>query len=242
MAGPPQTGGTASTAKANAGNGKRPGSTLLAPLEPLPRRDPSLVPFLSIQLLILAFFIILTSHATLNADKARAVTESVQRQFSGNQESVPEGPQGGALEPEARTVLQKVMVTFQGLVPLDRNVRNLSALEQIIRLPVELFYAADSADIIASRRSLFDEVMRAIDLRPAGWGYEIEILVQGDPPSSLTLDRAANLAAALAQDGQAQANVAVAVGTGDPAWLVLLLRLRPQQTTPVGGAAEELAP
>src|SRR5690606_31383815 len=105
------------------------------------------------------------------------------------------------LEPEARTVLQNVMVQFQGLVPLDRSVRQLSSLEQAIKLPAELLFAAESAEVLASRRSLFGEVLKALDLRPAGWGYEMEILVQGDPPSPLTLDRAANLAAALAGDG-----------------------------------------
>src|SRR5690606_24289039 len=152
------------------------------------------VPFLSIMLLVLAFFIILTSHATLNTERTRAVTESVQRQFAGVQENIAAGAQGGPLEPEARAVLQNVLVQFQGLVPLGRDARQLSSMEQLIKLPVDLFFAADSAEVLSSRRSLIGEVIHALDLRPVGWGYELEILVQGDPPSPLTLDRAAHLA------------------------------------------------
>lgn len=224
-------------------------SALILPEAAPARRDPSLVPFLSIMLLVLAFFIILTSHATLNAERTRAVTDSVQRQFAGAQEMVRPGAQGGPLEPEARDVLQNVLVSFQGLVPLDRDARQLSALEQMIRLPTELFFAADSAAVLDSRRSLIGEVMRALEQRPAGWGYELEILVQGDPPSPLTLDRAANLAAALAggdgnQDGS---GVVVALGRGDPAWMVLLIRLRPAapastEPGPEEAVGEELAP
>lgn len=237
MAAPPQIGPGTFSANGGVVRDAR-NAALLTPEPAPPARNPSLVPFLSVQLLVLAFFIILTSHTTLNAEKSRAVTESVQRHFAGTQENVPTGAQGGALEPEARDVLQNVMVAFQGLIPLDRNIRRLSPLEQTIKLPVELFFAADSTDVLGSRRSLIDEVMRAIDLRPAGWGYELEILVQGNPPSALTLDRAANLAAALAGEERGQPNIVVAMGTGDPAWMVLMVRLRPNQTAPAGTAVE----
>ena len=204
-------------------------NTLLTPPPAEKRRDPSLVPFLSIQLLILAFFIILTSHATLNDEKVRSVTESVQQHFAGIRENVTSGPQGGPLEPEARSALRNVMVSFQGLVPLDSSVRQLSALEQTIRLPADLFFAQDSADLLESRRSLIEEVMRALDLRPRGWGYELELLLQGDPPDTLTITRAATLAEALAGDGSPQGSTVVAMGQGDPGWLVLLVRLRPNE-------------
>jgi hypothetical protein len=218
-------------------------SVVILPAPAPARRDPSLVPFLSIMLLVLAFFIILTSKATLDAERSRAVTESVQQRFAGLQELAQSGAQGGALEPEARDVLKNLLVPFQGLVPLDRNARQLSALEQIIQLPTELFFATESAAVLDSRRGLIGEVMRALELRPAGWGYELEILVQGDPPSPLTLDRAANLAAALAgEDSRAGANVVVALGQGDPAWMVLLIRLRPGQSAVEQPAVEELTP
>lgn len=211
-------------------------NTLLTPPPAESRRDPSLVPFLSIMLLILAFFIILTSHATLNDEKVRSVTESVQQHFAGTRENVMSGPQGGPLEPEARSVLRNVMVSFQGLVPLDSSVRQLSALEQAIRLPAELFFTEDSAELLESRRGLIEEVLRALDLRPTGWGYELELLVQGDPPGTLTIARAAALAEALAGDDAAQASTVVAMGQGDPGWLVLLVRLRPNEV------AGEVAP
>lgn len=241
MAGPPQIGPGTFSANGGAARNPRSNAFLIAPPAP-PARNPSLVPFLAIQLLVLAFFIILTSHTTLNAEKARAVTESVQRKFSGMQDNVAAGAQGGALEPEARDVLQNVLVAFQGLIPLDRNVRHLSALEQTIKLPVELFFAGDSTEVLDSRRSLIDEVMRALDLRPAGWGYELEILVQGNPPSALTLDRAANLAAALAQEGRGQPSIVVAMGRGDPAWMVLMVRLRPNQTAPDQMGPDQMGP
>lgn len=209
-------------------------ATLIQPLPAPVRRDPSLVPFLSIMLLVLAFFIILTSKATFDAEKARAVTDSIQRQFAGLQDDVISGPQGGALAPEARDVLRNVLVKFQGLVPLDGNVRQLSSLEQAIQLPTDLFFESDSDAVLASRRSLMGEVMRALDQRPAGWGYELEILVQGNPPGPLTLARAANLAAALAGEGGLQSDIVVALGRGDPDWMVLLVRLRPGKAEPEG--------
>lgn len=202
---------------------------LLTPPPAESRRDPSLVPFLSIMLLVLAFFIILTSHATLNNEKVRAVTDSVKQHFSGTQIDVASGPQGGPLEPEARNVLRNVMVSFQGLVPLDSSVRQISALEQAIRLPADLFFTPDSATLMEARRGLIGEVRRALDLRPSGWGYELELLVQGDPPSALTVSRAASLAEALAGDGADNGSTVVAMGQGDPGWLVLLVRLRPAQ-------------
>lgn len=201
--------------------------SLLGPLPAPPRRDPSLMPFLSIMLLVLAFFIILTSKASFDADKARAVTESVQRKFAGQQAAVVDGPQGGALQPEARDVLENVRVLFQGLVPLDRNARQIGAHEMALSLPVDLFFAADTAEVLPARRSLMDEVMRAIALRPAGWGYELEIRLQGDPPGPLTLDRAANLAATLAGERPAEPGILVALGPGSPDWMALMIRLRP---------------
>ncbi|MBL8708993.1 MAG: hypothetical protein JNL25_07365 [Rhodospirillaceae bacterium] len=239
MAATPHTGPGSLPATPAAGALARRGVFLTPPMPPAKSRNPSLVPFLSVQLLVLAFFIVLTSQATRDASKARAITESVQRHFAGTERLVQEGPQRGPAAPDVRDVLNNVMIQFQGLVPLDRNVVHLSALEQALRLPTELFFEDGSSELRPTRRGLIDEVMRAIDLRPQGWGYEMEIQVQGDPPDALALNRAASLAAAMAADKRPESDIVVALGGGHPDWMVLIVRLRPDllPDLPAPGAA-----
>jgi hypothetical protein len=207
-----------------------------------PRRDPSLVPFVAIQILVLAFFIVLTAHADRDSRRSREVTESIQAKFAGLDIAEKSGPQVGAADAGVSKALHEAMTTFQGLVPLEDSLVQVSATEQYLRLPLELFFAAGSSDVKQPIHSLLAQLMRALDSRPDGWGYEVEIAISLGAQESLALDRAASLATALAGGKAKDEFLTVALGKGDPDWLVLLVRLRPDSTgiKPIETAPSEL--
>lgn len=201
--------------------------------------DGNLVALLSLNLLLLAFFILLNGISQYEEQKTRAVLKSVNIAFSGrlsNLESSPQEPVTLAPISSARRSLEDVGRLVQSMMPAVR----LDAASRGPALRLELSSAAlfrpGQTELQPGRGLLLDRLARAIMKRyQAGDQLSVEFLhgvpagsmtrIAAAGPRSLELSRAGLFARLLTQRGLAPDMVSVGIVPGKPRIVQILVRL-----------------
>lgn len=199
-------------------------------------RDPNLIGLLSLQLLLLAFFILLVSISSFDAQRVRSVLDSVQAAFSDVPDPVDSN---GETSRADAIVLAAIIDELEGVLAttlqLDRVERVGNGAVQL-DMPVDALFAPGTAQLEPGRADLLKHLVAALDRRPAGYRYDLQALV-GTPaasrtetgnaaaPSSIAVDRAGALARALLDSGAMPSGVAGGVLPGAPGRLRLVIEL-----------------
>lgn len=193
--------------------------------------------FLSLFLLLLAFFILLNALATIEETKSRQVLTSVAATFrsvvdADTSAQVLLSELGPASEPdEILEAMEQLWVTAVSVT----KVETLSAGQLMqITMPVNELFLAGKSVLRSDRKQLLERAARVLSVQAKSVVAELE-LVLGTPPidpakleedPSLAIQRAVVLAGALLEVGAAKDKVSTGVRVGDPKVLRLRFAIR----------------
>ena len=193
--------------------------------------------FLSLFLLLLAFFILLNALATIEETKARKVLTSVATTFRSVVDFKTDaqilisdlGPTPQAYE--VLDALQQLWITSAPIIKVEKLTRG-----QIMEmtLPVNELFLGGQAVLRADREPLFDRTSLLLGLASGGGATEIQVVlgvardqaVLTTPEGRLAVDRAGNLAAAFVDRETPEDRVIVGVQEGDPKMLRVRFEVR----------------
>lgn len=202
-------------------------------------RDPNLVGLLSLQLLLLAFFILLSSISTFDESRVRSVLGSVQEAFSdvsGSSDRDDSAMQADAIVLAA--IVDEVEGVLSTALQLDR-VERVGEGDVAFELPADALFVAGSAQIAPGRADVLRRIVAALDRRPAGFRYELDLLVgraaatadgaDAVPLPTLGIDRAGALARAFDDAGAMPSALSAGLTSAADGKLRVVIRLTQQQ-------------
>ncbi len=211
---------------------------------------------LSLNLILLAFFILLNSLSDFESARARAVLASVKQAFNGEVEAAGQHPAFssalGAL-PEVEAKMREFGSLFEAMAPAAqaKSIRRVNLVR--VDFPISALFRPGSLHFRPGREVLLERL--AESLRKGAQGtprYLLEILVgtgartssassgSASPTSpSLELRRAAVLAARLNAEGAPLDGLSTGLRPGAADSLRFIVRLRPDTGAAAGSGAEE---
>jgi hypothetical protein len=198
-----------------------------------PRNEPWVVTFLSLFLILLAFFILLNALATIEETKARKALTSVAATFRSvvNFETRAQilvsdlGP-----TPEAQEVIEALEQLWVTAVPIAKVEKLTKGQVMQMTIPVNELFLGGRAVLRADREALFDQTGLILALETRGGITEAEVVfgtrradhTLADAEGRLAAERAGRIAAALVGHDAPADRIAIGLRDGDPA----LLRVR----------------
>src|SRR5260221_8520781 len=192
-------------------------------------RNPSLPTLLSLFFLLLAFFIVLNSLSQRDTRRQQSVASSIDETFG----TGIADPMSAAENIRETTtgILRGLASYFGALLPADRQKLLITASQLTMHLPADLFFTQVDGVLTGKPADQAPAILRqigdAVDKRPVTWGCEITVEVAAKSPSQLDVERAGQLAVMLSSTGSQRHNdLSVALATGDPQWLTIVVRLR----------------
>ena len=209
---------------------------------------------LSLNLILLAFFILLNSLADFETGRARAVLDSVKQAFNGKIEAAGQLPvfsnSLGAL-PEVEAKMQELGSLFEAIAPAARakSVRRADLVR--VDFPANALFRTASLRLRPARAALLARLAQSLRKGPEGVPrYLLEILVGTGSQAvvdggattgfaSLELRRAAVLAARLSAEGAPLDGLSIGIRSGAPDSLRFVVRLRSDSGAVAGSAGGE---
>lgn len=151
------------------------------------RDNGNIVLLLSLNLILLAFFILLTSLSEFEADKAQAVMESVNRAFDGRIESSDRAPAVSAslgAMPEAEAKISEIGSLFEAIIPTSQANRIRRATAVRVELTAASLFQPAGVSLRPGRENLIQRLAQLLTRDPrAGLTYALEILLGAGAPS-----------------------------------------------------------
>jgi hypothetical protein len=187
-------------------------------------RNPSLPTLVGLLILILCFFVVLTSISMRNEKREESVMSGLSRAFS-NTGLAPSTPVGQ--EAETRKLLGDLRATLNAEVPLVNGVTPETADDYVLNLPRNLVFAADGAKLAEGFDGILGQAMRALKTGPADFAYEIEVAMTAPRIDEAAIAAAGAVGAALRDAGFANDMASVSLQPGDGQTISIAIRLRP---------------
>ncbi|HET6157433.1 MAG TPA: flagellar motor protein MotB [Dongiaceae bacterium] len=207
---------------------------VMAPPRPASQaRNPSLPTFVGLIILILTFFIVLTSISLHDKTKSEAAIASVQEAFSGNAVTAEDVPVKKD-EEVARDYIAGLTHRIQSLVPLMGGKPGPASDHQVLWLPTDLAFPADSAALAPLFPTVLREVVQSLDGIPQRLTPHIEMRLCATDPSDQLRERAVAIGSALSAEHAPLRQFSIGIASCDPKRIGIAVALAP--------AAEEPAP
>ncbi len=212
---------------------------------------------LSLNLILLAFFILLNSLSDFETDRARAVLASVKQAFNGEVETAGQPPVfGGSLGalPEVAAKMQELGSLFEAIAPSAqaKSIRRANLVQ--VDFPASALFQPGSLRFRQGREALLERLAMSLRKDPGkgpgtdpegGPRYLLEILVGTGSraaadggatmaATSLELRRAAVLAARLSAEGAPLDGLSTGLRPGAANSLRFIVRLRPDSAAAAG--------
>ncbi len=197
---------------------------------------------LSLNLILLAFFILLNSLAEFETSRAQAVLASVKQAFHGKVEAAGQLPDYGSslgALPEVEAKMREVGSLFEAIAPLA-HANSLRRVDSVrIDFPASALFRPGSPRIREGREVLLERLAQSLRKTPkAAPRYLLEILVgigsqeaaEGTAKRgtvTLEVHRAAALAARLNAEGAPLHALSIGLRPGAADSLRFVVRLRP---------------
>src|SRR5262249_35371553 len=159
-------------------------------------RNPSLPTFVGLIILILTFFIVLTSISLHDQDKSDAAIASLQEAFSGNAASAEDVP-AQKDEEVARDYIAGLTHPIQSLVPRMGGKPGPASDHQVLWLPEELAFPGDGVTMAPLFPTVLREVVLSLDGVPRRLTPHIEMRLCAVQPSDQLRQRAVAIGSAL---------------------------------------------
>ena len=189
------------------------------------RPDPSVVVFLSLYLLLLAFFILLNSLSQMEQDRTRAALGSIDATFKSRIETAlawrPARSVPGSVSGTER-LPARLKRPFEPVLPIGRfEVLQVGNLIRVT-VPSDLIFVPGRSALRATRTRLMESIADGLSQRTAEGHYQVALQIgtkadlgsAGEP--ELALARAGVFARDLRRRGVPARQIAIGLGPGDP--------------------------
>jgi len=200
-------------------------------------RNPSLPTFVGLIILILTFFIVLTSISIRDQTKSDAAIASLQDAFSGNAVTTEDVP-AKKDEEIARAYIEGLTHRIQSLVPLMGGKKGPASEHQVLWLPAELAFAADGATMAPIFPTVLREVVNSLAGVPQRLTPHIEMRLCATQPSDALRARALAIGAALSAEKAPLKQFSIGIAACDPKAIGIAVALAPA-VEPLPAGAEE---
>lgn len=217
-----------------------------------------IVLLLSLNLILLAFFILLNALSNFETSKTHAVLDSVNRAFRGPiqtpRDAISVSASLGVL-PLPQDLTNEIGSLFESFVPNARIKSKARATVMTVELPADEVFRPGTPDIRPERRVLIRRLARAL-MRDPGGVMKYELAFEHGTASAASLGAANRDTARFAQRGETMArylirqsipstalSVGLRPGAPDTVWFVLRVRteaapsVQPLDTEPAGEPA-----
>lgn len=189
-------------------------------------RNPSLPTFVGLIILILTFFIVLTSISMRDQHKSDAAIASLQDAFSGHA-VVAENVPAKKDEEVVRDYIAGLTQRIQSLIPLMGGKKGPVSDHQVLWLPVDLAFPGEDAALAPSFPTVLREVINALGNIPERLTPHIEMRLCASEPSDQFRARAAAIGFALANERAPLEHFSIGVGQCDPQRIGIAVALAP---------------
>jgi hypothetical protein len=187
-------------------------------------RNPSLPTFVGLIILILTFFIVLTSLSIRDQSKSKAAIASVQVAFSGNAVTVEDSP-ARQDEAIARDYIDGLTRRIQSLVPLMGGKKGPASDRQVLWLPAELAFPKNDAAMAPLFPTVLREVVSSLRGVPARLTPHVEMRLCATGPSDRLRAQAVAIGTALAAELAPLRQFSVGVAPCDPGTIGIAVAL-----------------
>lgn len=201
------------------------------------QNDPGTITFLSLFLLLLAFFILLNALSTIEETKTREVLTSVAATFrsvvdSDTQAQILVSDLGPT--PEAHEVLDALEQLWVTSIPVARVDRLTGGQVMRLTIPVNELFLGGQAVLRADRDQLIDSTSLVL-ARKAGatltetqiiFGVEARPEMLSSEESQLAADRAGKVAATFVEHGSPEDRIGVGLRDGNPKMMQVRFEIR----------------
>src|SRR5262245_22665637 len=199
-----------------------------APVVSVPRaasqpRNPSLPTFVGLIILILTFFIVLTSISMKDRTKSDAAIASLQEAFSGSAASTQEEPDK---KDDEAAYIAGLTNRIQSLVPLMGGKKAPASDHQVLWLPIELAFPAATTAPAPLFSAVLQEVVKSLRDVPERLTPYIEMRLCAQEPSDQLRARAVAIGAVLSAAHAPLRQFSVGVSSCDPARIGIAIALQ----------------
>ncbi len=195
-----------------------------AGVKPSVGRNPSLPTLVGLLILVMCFFVVLTSLSMRNTEREQSVMSGLSMAFA-NTGLAPSTPVGE--EAETRKLLGDLRAVLNAEVPLVSGVAPETADNYVLNLPRRLVLDGDGTAIATGFDGILAQAMRALKTGPADFAYEIEVAMTAPRMDEAAIAGAGAVGAALRDAGFANDAASVSLQPGDGEAVSLTIRLRP---------------
>lgn len=210
-----------------------PGSTSTA-------RNPSLPTLVALFILILTFFIVLTSISMKDQAKSQAAIASLQDAFSGNGVPVDGVPEEEEDETAAQNYIAGLTHRIQSLVPLMGGKQGPASDRQVLWLPINLVFAGEGDKLAPAFSSVLREIVSSLGEVPQRLTPHLEMRLCAPGPSDQLRVRAVAIGTALLKERAPLTQFSIGTAHCDPQRVGIAVTLTPaaeQQAADAGGQA-----
>jgi hypothetical protein len=212
--------------------------------------DANIVAMLSLKLLLLAFFILLSTISQLEERRTRAVMESVSSTFRGQipaLSSAPRTDSGVAMQQHQARLSQRIEQLFRQTLPLVETARSADGKVLRLSVPADRLFRPGEAALLAQRGTLLRRLARELTGPAFQAPYAVEVF-HGAPRDAdagalrLQVDRAGALVRQLARYDVPRARLAAGLAP-DAAETAVVFAIRLPEAEPEARTAPvEVAP
>lgn len=188
----------------------------ISSLEPF--KDTSLLMFLGLYLLLLAFFIMLNSISSYEIEKSRAVIKGLGIAFSQGSGKENATSQSGVILGNTRS-LEAVRRIFEAAIPLAEIEQPVAGRILSVSLPMDALFVPGSTALKSDQDGLLEQLAASLGAPPPGMRFDMEFVVgvEGgaakDTALPLPVLRAGLFARALRQRGAPADGMSIGVDT-----------------------------
>lgn len=201
------------------------------------QKDPTLALFLGLYLILLAFFVLLNTMATLKEDRVKAVLGSLLSTFSTeilNTLNPTEFTASVGNELSTQEFHREIRDFFEVAVPLSRVEFYSAGSVMRIRMPADQLFEPGSIVVRDDREDLMFRITRALKRRVAGLRYEVEFSTFtgpfiGDETATgqvIEIARAGSFARVVADSGAPVNSLTIGAQPGNPGEIEMTFLVR----------------
>ncbi len=194
-------------------------------------RNPLLFQILSLYLLLLAFFVVLTAISHVEKARSRAVAGSLNEPFAAD--GTPAENSRSLTSSVGAVVADAAFTSRVGnLIRTELQLAEITEVEPgrilSVRLPADSFFVPGKAAIDPLHRSLVERIAGAMREPGPGVRYDVDILLGTSGRDALATRRSAYLAAVFAAAGAPPRNIAAGIERKTAGSLAMFFHIRPQ--------------
>jgi hypothetical protein len=200
-----------------------------------PARNPSLPTLVGLFILILCFFVVLTSISLKDKHRENSVMASLERTFAGEGMAMPSDQQPA--DRQAKRMLGNLRSKLFAEVPLVSGVTTTETADVLmLTLPHNLVFKAAGVELAPGFQQILNQAFEALKAGPVDFAYEIELGLTAPTLDEKAVAEGNAMAGALRAAGFANDSAMVSLTPGAADAIALTIRLRPNARLDQEGA------